>query len=403
MQYKRLSGIFYSNNNEYLKVYSDRYNSESTYRFDFDIKGNKAFLVINHDILQRIDDIYTLNRDLLKKMNNLPPIALQQYAKKCLVDEIKMTNEIEGVNSTRKEINEILNDKTENNKKRRLYGLVKKYELLMEEEINLESCEDIRKLYDELVLEEVLEEDLGNKPDGKLFRQGKVYVQDPTGKQIHTGIYPEDEIINNMTKGLSILNNDNYNYMVRIAIFHYLFGYIHPFYEGNGRTSRFISSYLLSKKLQFLVSYKLSYTIKENINSYHKLFKETNDEKNKGDLTLFVIKFFDILIKSLEELCESLDDRNNKLDYFKSIAAKICDGDYRKFNMLFILIQNTLFGDEGLDINDLNSICNIGVSKIRNTLKEFEQCNILYITKDGRKNLYDVNLNSMSELKGEPV
>ena len=403
MQYKRLSGIFYSNNNEYLKVYSDRYNSESTYRFDFDIKGNKAFLVINHDILQRIDDIYTLNRDLLKKMNNLPPIALQQYAKKCLVDEIKMTNEIEGVNSTRKEINEILNDKTENNKKRRLYGLVKKYELLMEEEINLESCEDIRKLYDELVLEEVLEEDLGNKPDGKIFRQGKVYVQDPTGKQIHTGIYPEDEIINNMTKGLSILNNDNYNYMVRIAIFHYLFGNIHPFYEGNGRTSRFISSYLLSKKLQFLVSYKLSYTIKENINSYHKLFKETNDEKNKGDLTLFVIKFFDILIKSLEELCESLDDRNNKLDYFKSIAAKICDGDYRKFNMLFILIQNTLFGDEGLDINDLNSICNIGVSKIRNTLKEFEQCNILYITKDGRKNLYDVNLNSMSELKGEPV
>lgn len=403
MQYKRLSGIFYSNNNEYLKVYSDRYNSESTYRFDFDIKGNKAFLVINHDILQRIDDIYTLNRDLLKKMNNLPPIALQQYAKKCLVDEIKMTNEIEGVNSTRKEINEILNDKTENNKKRRLYGLVKKYELLMEEEINLESCEDIRKLYDELVLQEVLEEDLGNKPDGKIFRQGKVFVQDPTGKQIHTGIYPEDEIINNMTKGLSILNNDNYNYMVRIAIFHYLFGYIHPFYDGNGRTSRFISSYLLSKKLQFLVSYKLSYTIKENINSYHKLFKETNDEKNKGDLTLFVIKFFDILIKSLEELCESLDDRNNKLDYFKSIAAKICDGDYRKFNMLFILIQNTLFGDEGLDINDLNSICNIGVSKIRNTLKEFEQCNILYITKDGRKNLYDVNLNSMSELKGEPV
>ena len=56
----------------------------------------------------------------------------------------------------------------------------------MEEEINLESCEDIRKLYDELGLQEVLEEDLGNKPDGKIFRQGKVYVQDPTGKQIHT-------------------------------------------------------------------------------------------------------------------------------------------------------------------------------------------------------------------------
>lgn len=259
MQYRLLSSIFYSNNNEYLKIYSDRYNSESSYRFDFNIKGNNAFLVINHDIVQRIETIYTLDRDLLEKMNRVPPIALQQYTKKCLVDEIKMTNEIEGVNSTRKEINEILNDKTENNKNKRLYGLVKKYELLMEEEIKLNCCKDIRDLYDELVLEEVIEEDLKNKPDGRVFRKEKVYVQNSTGKIIHYGIYPEEDIIFNMIKGLNILNNDEYNYMIRIAVFHYLFGYIHPFYDGNGRTSRFISSYLLSKKLQFLVSYKLSY------------------------------------------------------------------------------------------------------------------------------------------------
>ena len=309
-----------------------------------------------------------------------------------------MTNEIEGVNSTRKEINEILNDKTENNKKRRLYGFVKKYELLMEEEIKLKSCEDIRKLYDELVLKEVIEEDLKNKPDGSIFRKEMVYVHSPTGKIIHDGVYPEENIILNMTNGLNILNNDEYNYMIRIAVFHYLFGYIHPFYDGNGRTSRFISSYLLSRKLQFLVSYKLSHTIKENIQSYYKCFKETNDEKNKGDLTFFVIRFFDILIKSLTELCDSLDERRNKLHYFKSIAEKICDGDERKLNILFILIQNTLFGDEGLDINDLYAISKVGKSKIRNSLKELEENNLLYITKDGRKNLYDVNLNYISEM-----
>lgn len=398
MQYKLLSSIFYSNNSEYLEIYTNRYNSESSYRFDFNIKGNNAFLVINHDILQRIETIYTLDRNLLEKMNSVPPIALQQYTKKCLVDEIKMTNEIEGVNSTRKEINEILNDKTENSKKRRLYGLVKKYELLMEEEIKLKCCEDIRDLYDELVLKEVTEEDSQNIPDGKIFRKEKVYVQNPTGKIIHDGIYPEEDIIFSMTKGLNILNNDEYNYMIRIAVFHYLFGYIHPFYDGNGRTSRFISSYLLSKKLQFLVSYKLSYTIKENINSYYKSFKETNDEKNKGDLTFFVIRFFDILIKSLTELCDSLDERHNKLDYFEKIALKICNGDEKKLNILFILIQNTLFGDEGLDINDLNSISKVGKSKIRTSLKELEESNMLYITKDGRKNLYDVNLNYISDL-----
>lgn len=61
-----------------------------------------------------------LDRELLRKMSSVPLIALNQYTKKCLIDEIRMTNEIEGVVSTRKEINEILNDKTHENKKKKI-------------------------------------------------------------------------------------------------------------------------------------------------------------------------------------------------------------------------------------------------------------------------------------------
>ncbi|KFX54677.1 Fic family protein [Clostridium botulinum] len=398
MKYKALSSIFYSNNSEYLKTYTDRYNSESTYRFNFKISKYNSFVVINHDILQRVEVIMELDRDLLKKMKYVPPIALEQYTKKCLIDEIRMTNEIEGVVSTRKEINDILNDKTNENKKRRLYGLVKKYELLMEEDIDLSKCEDIRKLYDELVLKEVLEEDPKNKPDGSIFRKGKVYVQNPSGKIIHNGVYPEEELITCMNDGLSILNNEDYNFLIRIAVFHYMFGYMHPFYDGNGRTSRFISSYLLSKKLQFLVSYKLSYTIKENINSYYKSFRETNDEKSRGDLTVFVIKFFDMLIKPLNDLCESLDDRGNKLRYFATISKKISGKDERKGKLLFILVQNSLFGEQGLSVDELHEISNIGISKVRNLLKELEGEKLLYTTRDGRRQLYDVDLNILSEV-----
>ena len=52
----------------------------------------------------------TLDKTLLRLMQSLPSIALNQYIKTCLIDEIKMTNEIEGVYSTRKEINDILDN-----------------------------------------------------------------------------------------------------------------------------------------------------------------------------------------------------------------------------------------------------------------------------------------------------
>ena len=256
----------------------------------------------------------------------------------------------------------------------------------------------IFKAHDELVLKEVIEEEPKNQPYGSIFRANEVYVQNSYGKIIHKGVYPESEIIDFMNNALSILNNDDYNFLIRIAVFHYIFGYIHPFYDGNGRMSRFISSYLLSQKLQYLVSYKISNTIKENISSYDKSFKEANDEKNRGELTIFVIKFFNIIIKSLEDLCQSLDEGYNKLNFFKDKIIEHYANNDKKSEILYILMQNTLFGEEGLTVEELYSVSSLGKSKIRTFLRELEDEGMLYVTKDGKKNLYDVNLNAMSNL-----
>jgi len=399
VKYKELKNVYYKSKEEFEELYNSRINSESAYVFDFFINDYNAFVVINPEILEKIENIMSLNQELFIKIKAVPRIAINQYARKCLIDEIKMTNDIEGIISTRKEIDEILQDKINNNKNR-LYGLVKKYELLKEkDDVNLGTIQDIRELYDELVLQEVVEEDDKNIPDGNIFRKGRVVVQNSFGEEIHQGLFPEKEIIETMTKSLNVLNNEKYNFLIRIAVFHYMFGYIHPFYDGNGRLSRFISSYLLSRKLEYLVSYRLSYTIKQNIKTYYKSFKSTNDEHNRGDLTIFVMKFLDFVNESLDDLVKALEERINKLNYYVSHAQKICGKDKKMFEIVFILVQETLFGYRGLSVEELQKVSGVGVSKIRSSLKYFDEKKLVRKNKDGNKILYNIDLDALKTIE----
>lgn len=401
MKYRLLSSIYYEDPITYESVYQSRYNGESTYRYNFSIGENKAFFVINNTILQQIHRILKINKELSIKANLVPTIALKQYTRKCIIDEIKMTNDIEGVISTRKEISEILNDLSGKKKGNRLYGLVKKYELLIEEDIPLNNCAGIRSIYDELVLIEVAEKDSSHVPDGAIFRKDAVYIRSKTGKVIHTGLTPESKIIEVLTDCLSILNNENYNILVSIAVFHYMFGYVHPFYDGNGRISRFISSYLLARELHPLLAYRISFTIKKNIDGYYKSFKLVNDTKNKGEITSFVEYFFQVLIQSLEDLCLSLDERINKLEFFEKqirLLDKAENMDTRIQSLLFVLIQNTLFGETGLGVNELSDITKLGLSKVRASLLLLESLELISSKKRSKKFIYEANLDKIHEV-----
>ncbi len=399
MNYRKLSSIYFEDKNKFKQLYEQRFNSESSYRFDLKIGESIGFALINPSILGKLDDIRKLDKALSEKVNRLPNIALAQYTRKCLVDEIRLTNDIEGVVSTRKEINEILNDITGKKQGKRLYGLVKKYELLLEEQIELSTCHNIKSIYDSLVLKEVIDEDPSNMPDGKIFRKDKVYVKSPNRRTIHTGLYPEELIIDVMQAGLDVLNNGQYNKLISIAVFHYIFGYVHPYYDGNGRTSRFISSYLLSRELHPLVSYRISHTIKENTNMYYKSFKIANDSNNKGELTHFIDDFLVILRDSLIELSETIDEKNQQLKYFEDQIKFISGKDEKALEIFGVLLQNTLFGEFGIDVVSICSITHIGNSKVREVVRKLDEENYLRVGKDGKKKIYDIDLDKLKNLK----
>ena len=395
MSYILLSHLFYKNKKEHQFLYNQRISSESTYILPIKIGDHKAFYCLCPEIYNLSMQIMQLDKKVSQLRKILPAEALLQFTKKCLIDEIKLTNDIEGVYSTRKELVSVLNEMNTKGEKRRFYGLLNKYNMLTNNhDFPLHTSTDIRDIYNDLVLSEVVEDCPDNAPDGEIFRKDMAEVTTPTQKVIHHGAYPETKIIQLMEQSLNILNKNEIPALVRISIFHYLFGYIHPFYDGNGRTSRFISSYLLSKEFEPLIGFRLSYTIKAHIKEYYDAFKECNNENNLGDLTPFILMFLSIVHESFENLYDALEKRIDQLKKYADIIKNSnMPTDQKDF--IFVLLQVTLFSDEGFTKKQLESELNISPSTVNKRLAALREFDLLLEDKSSRAIRYFINLDKL--------
>ena len=396
MSYVLLSHLYYKDKNEYNALYEQRISAESTRILPIKLGSHKAFYCLCPEIHSISMQIMQLDKNISQIQNELPNAALIQFANKCLIDEIKLTNDIEGVYSTRKELASVLNEVSNKAKKKRFYGLLNKYKMLISKnEFALNTSTDIRDIYNDLVLKEVSEDCADNIPDGEIFRKDMAEVTTPTQKVIHKGAYPETKIIQLMEQALNILNQKEIPILIRISIFHYLFGYIHPFYDGNGRTSRFISSYLLSKEFEFLIGFRLSYTIKAHIKEYYDAFKECNDEKNLGDITPFIIMFLNIILESFQNLLEALEKRMNHWLKFSNVIDSNLEISDELKEFANILIQVSLFSNEGITKKQLGLELGISESTVNKRLAKLREMGFL-LEEKCKPAKYLMDLNKLS-------
>jgi Fic family protein len=144
-----------------------------------------------------------------------------------------------------------------------------------------------------LKIQEVLE---GNKAG---FRKlpGTALKNASTGEIIYTPPQDPEEIkdlMTNLEKFINDKESSDFDPLVKMAIIHYQFESIHPFYDGNGRTGRIINIlYLIQEKLQDLpILYLSSYIIK-NKSDYYSLLQEVRTKNNWEEWLLFMIKAVD--------------------------------------------------------------------------------------------------------------
>lgn len=399
MSEKSLLKLFYVDKNMYKAEYEKRFNSTDSIHLDLMIGENPAFFVATGDIYRLIVSIMRSDKAVEALDKSLPGVAIEQFTRRCLIDEIMQTNDIEGVHSTRKELGNILSNIGKTDKKNRFVGLVNKYFLLNKNKtMSFETCQDIRNIYEELFGEEIREADLDSVPDGLFFRKNSVSVYSDVDKEIHRGLFPEKKIIEAMEGALKFLNDANVEPLFRIAVFHYLFGYIHPFYDGNGRCSRFISSYLLAEELNPLIAYRLSYTIKDNIKDYYDAFKLCNHYNNMGDMTPFIEMFLSIVDKAEKQLVEALEKRKEKLDFYAEAIKLLPYGNDEQMETLYyLLVQASLFSENGIPIKDLQDCMHLSFNPLKARLTKIPP-ELIEIKQVGRNKYYMLNLKNVDAI-----
>ena len=363
----------------------------------FPINGYPSFILYCDELLHELTDIRNMNLLIDRLARNLPTVARRQFMRQAIIEEIHQTNEMENIHSTRKEIKDEMVVIENGQKGKRFDGMIRKYQLLLQRErIPLLSCQDVRNLYNSFVLDEVIKEDAKDAPDGIYFRKDPVSVV-KSNQPIHEGIYPETALNEAMEHALLFLNDSEYDSLIRIAAFHYMFGYAHPFYNGNGRMTRFISSSMLADdNIHLLVALRLSYVIKSHRSQYYEMFKTTNDKRNFGDMTCFVIGFLKFIHEASEQVLSFLHEKDSLLNHYSTIIDKL-HLEPKTTELLFILIQVSICESDSLSITELTDACECSPYIIKKCLAEIETYSIC--THKGRAILYRANLEALDSIE----
>ena len=164
-----------------------------------------------------------------------------------------------------------------------------------------------------------IQKELEENNAGLRILQGTKLINDSTNEVIYT---PPDnfDTISDLMKNLEeYLNNDSDDIspLIKLAIQHYQFESIHPFYDGNGRTGRIINVlYLILKGLLNEPVLYLSSFIIQNKGDYYRLLQEVRTKNNWEDWILY-------MLKGVEQTAQSTIEQINKINLLFNETQKL--------------------------------------------------------------------------------
>ncbi|MBV7363003.1 Fic family protein [Actinomycetaceae bacterium TAE3-ERU4] len=387
MSYKTLKTVFHANTETlWQEEEKSRRNSPSAIHWpDFKVGNYSLFCIVTPQILSLSESIRQINKEVEKIWANLPNGAKTHFLDSMIIEEIQSTNEIESVYSSREEIFAALVKTQIPNNRSRFTEIAKLYNCLLGTTIDAQknkcatTLEDIRYFYDAVTDGEI---ESNNAPDGKLFRSHNVVITSGQ-KTIHSANFSEEEISKRLTIMLTNAKNYNISPLLRTVISHFMFEYVHPFYDGNGRTGRYLLSADISVNLSIIGWLLLTPTIANNKKRYYDAFSSVENKLNCGEATEFIIEMLTLIKEAQSNLYEKLKEQYILLTKAGEEITKLIKGNDLKldsdtYKLLSIFAQVHLFTfNRTIDLTELAKEYQKSKQIVRKYTKKLEEAGII--------------------------
>lgn len=221
------------------------------------------------------------------------------------------------------------------------------------------------------------------------FRNDRVFVHSRTNEVKHEGIDFKkietaiDEAIEVTTKNPRYLPP-----LLKGILLHYFIAYIHPFFDGNGRTARTLFYFKAMKNsLPFVELLSVSAYLKNYGRQYEKSFEDV--VSNQLDITYFIDFNLDALLKAVKKVRE-------KVEFLVKIVN--LKARYELSDFQIVLLQKTaLHKFRKIDVESFAA--EIGRSReiARQELKKLSDLGFMVEERESKKFVYTISLETLAK------
>jgi Fic family protein len=213
-----------------------------------------------------------------------------------------------------------------------------------------------------------------NIPGTQLSNPGskKIIYTPPVGEQVIR------EKLKNLEKFIN--DNENYDPLVKMAIIHYQFEAIHPFFDGNGRTGRIIL--LLYLKLAGLIDLPALYLSRYIIKHKNDYYTNLRNVTEKGDWEKWILFMLDMIEQTSKNSVQQIEAITNLMDNMAHSIQKKLPKIYSK-DLLEVLFRLPYTKRNFLEEAGLGNLKTVG-----NYLKVLEKQGFLKSEVVGKEKLY---------------